>query len=171
MPVILQYPENPDQIARLAGKSIYDTSVGLLRRAELYRLGNAWGAKFPVGATKDYMLPFFKDLEAKGVNPLRPPTEKSLDALVKERSCEFDGTNHAEVAPPEEQNVNSSVFVPPPKSEFETKLEGLHMGDIRKMCKLRGILQTNKDRKQDLIARIIAASEGNDLEQDIPSGC
>ena len=171
MPEILQQPQSPDEIARIAGRSIYGTSVGLLRRVELYRLGNAWGFKFPVGATKDYMLPFFIDLESKGIDPLRPP-KGNLDTLVKARACEFTSENHSETPPPEEQTENKTATVmPAPKSSFEEKLEKSPMHEIRKLCKLRGVAFTPRDRKQDLIARIVAASEGNDLEQDAPTGC
>lgn len=161
MAVILQDPQNPDHLSRLAGKTIYDTPVGCLRRYELYRLGNAWGMNFPSGATKDYMLPFFKQLESEGKNPLRPPAG-NLDELVRRREVTFSPENHSETAS-EEDVAPQPVIEPAPKSDFEAKLEAMHMGPIRRLCRLRGIPQTNKDRKQDLVARIVAAAndEGN----------
>lgn len=176
--------QNPNDLARIAGKDIYGTSVGALRRTELYRLGNAWGMNFPVGASKDYMLPFFKELEARGKNPLRPPTGGTLDEVVKRREATFDGTHvDDEVVPaqglepqfPESKSgvlpldeAGEGVIAPQSKSEFEQRLEGLHHGQLKKICKMRGIEQSSRDRKPDLIARIVAASEGNDFEQDLP---
>jgi hypothetical protein len=154
MPEILQQPQNPDEMARLAGKQLYECSVGMLRRVELWRLGNAWGMNFPVGATKDYMLPFFKQMEAEGKNPLRPPNA-NLDTLVKTHEVVHSAENHSETPPPE---INPDVILPEPKTDFELKLETAHMSKIRKICAMRGINYSSKDRKLDLIARIMAAT-------------
>ena len=152
-------PQEPDTLARIAGKEIYGSTVGALRRVELWKLGNLWGMEFPVGASKDYMLPFFQRLEAEGKNPLRPPgvvIESTGD--LRSRDIKYAGS-HVEPMP-------ADFIQPEPMSEFEAKLNKLHHGQLKKMCKMRGIPQTVQDRKADLIARIIAASEGNKIEQD-----
>jgi hypothetical protein len=169
-------PAEPDTQARIAGRDLYGTIVGSLRRVELWRLANLWGMQFPAGASKDYMLPFFMQLEAEGKNPLRPPgmvVETTAD--LRSRNVKFAPQNHAEfemvVAHPdtgEPVAVKDGLLVQPnPKSDFEAKLEKLHHGQLKKICKMRGIPQTVKDRKADLIARIVAASEGIDFEQDL----
>lgn len=158
MPDILEQPRNPDEMARLAGKDLYECSVGMLRRVELWRLGNAWGMNFPAGATKDHMLPFFKQLEAEGKNPLRPPNA-NLDTLVKTREVVHSEVNHSETPPPEIPEIHHpDVIQPALKSDFELKLEASRMSDIRKICSMRGIPFSSKDRKLDLIARIMAAT-------------
>ena len=159
-PTQVTEPQEPDTLARIAGKDIYGTVVGSLRRVELWRLGNLWGLNFPVGASKDYMLPFFMRLEAEGKNPLRPPgVTISSTGDLRSRDVKFSGT-HVESAP-------ADFIAPQPVSDFEAKLAKLHHGQLKKICKMRGIPQTQRDRKDDLIARIVAASEGNNLEQDI----
>lgn len=172
MPQILQQPQNADEVARLAGRDIYETPVGMLRRAELWRLGNAWGFKFPNGASKDFMLPFFKQLEAEGKNPLRPPGA-NLDTLVKARAVEHSEVNHAETAEEEElpsitTAVREAIIKPEPKSDFALKLEKMPMGDLKKLCRLRGIEQSNRDRKHDLVSRILDASKGHDKDVENP---
>jgi hypothetical protein len=152
---IVQQPQNPDEMARLAGKELYECSVGMLRRVELWRLGNAWGMNFPAGATKDFMLPFFKQLEAEGKNPLRPPNA-NLDTLVKTREVAHSEENHSETPPPEIHHPD--VIQPALKTDFELKLEAARMSEIRKICAMRGIAWSTKDRKLDLIARIMAAT-------------
>lgn len=147
---IMQQPMDPSDLARLAGKDIYGTSVGMLRRSELWRLGNAWGMNFPVGASKDYMIPYFQRLEAEGKNPLRPPGNQNLDTLVKERVVLHSEENHSELAIPEE--------LEPAKDDFALKLEKLPQAQLKKICKLRGIEQSRNDTKQKLIEKIIAAS-------------
>lgn len=190
MPEIMQQPDSPDALARRAGRDLYETPVGILRRAELWRLGNAWGLKFPIGASKDYMLPFFKQMEAEGKNPLRPPGG-NLDELVRTHDVTHSDEDHSEeISEPEPlvpvkvepvDTIVSSpdgktyrvvgnqlieVDVPAPtviepteeKTEFELKLEALPMAQLKKICKMRGIVQLRTDRKKDLIARIVAAS-------------
>lgn len=160
MPEIMQEPQSPEEVARLAGKDIYGTSVGILRRVELWRLGNAWGLKFPVGASKDYMIPFFKQLEAEGKNPLRPPVDGNLDEIVSKRDVKFSAENHSE------RGDDPYALIPPePMSDFEKSLAKLHHGQLKKICKLRGIKHARTDRKQDIIARIV--SEGTSFD-DIP---
>lgn len=173
MPQIMQQPQNPDEISRRAGLDIYECSVGMLRRAELWRLGNAWGMKFPVGASKDFMLPFFKQLEANGKNPLRPP-QGNLDALVKTHECEFSSEIHAETVEEENKPGTDVLVMDPtdniptvlgldgkpekPQITFKERLEILPHGQLKKICKLRGIPQGRQDKKKDLIASILAAA-------------
>lgn len=161
MPEIMQQPRSPDELARLAGKELYGTSVGMLRRAELWRLGNAWGMKFPDGCSKDYMLPFFKQLEAEGKNPLRPPMG-TLDTVTSARAVEHSGETHGEMVKEEEEVPLAieppDVLKPQPVTDFETKLLHLPHAQLKKMCKLKGIPQERNARKIDLIAAIIAAS-------------
>lgn len=153
-------PQEPDTVARIAGKDIYGTTVGALRRIELWKLGNCWGMEFPVGASKDYMLPFFMRLEAEGKNPMKPPgVVINSTGDLRSRDIKYTGT-HVEKVP-------ADFIQPAPMSEFEAKLHKLHHGQLKKMCKMRGIPQTVQDRKVDLIARIIAATEGNEIDQDI----
>lgn len=154
-------PENPDIIARRAGQDLYGSKVGALRRAELWRLGNAWGAKFPEGATKDFMLPFFQQLEAEGKNPLRPP-QGNLDEIVKTRAVEHSGASHAELAPEEDNKLISELE--PPKSEFQQKLEALPFWKVRNFAHRRRIPQTPKDTKIALIARIMTYVKEQNLE-------
>ena len=161
---IMQQPQNPDDISRQAGRDLYGTPVGILRRAELYRLGNAWGFEFPVGASKDFMLPFFMQLEADGKNPLKPPGG-TLDQICKAREVKFNGETHAE-----REEDPYGLIKPEETSKFEAGLQALHMSKIRKICKLRGIPQTIRDRKQDLIARIVDTSGGNSFGDDITDG-
>lgn len=164
MPVVMQHPEEPDMLARKAGKDIYGTSAGMLRRTELYRLGNAWGFKFPAGATKDFMLPYFQQLEAEGKDPLRPPGGKPLHEIVSAREVQFDGTNVAENDLQEraemdaEQNGNEfteGLVKPAFKSKLELELEKAKIWEVRKLCKKRGLAYSTKDKKIDLIARIM----------------
>jgi len=159
MPQIEQYPQNPDEVSRLAGKDIYECSVGVLRRAELWRLGNAWGLTFPVGCSKDYMLPFFKQLEAEGKNPLRPPG-KHLDALVKDRAVEHSKETHAE------RDDVDAVLKPRETPQITADLAKLPIGKIRKLCKEYGLSQTIHDRKKDLIARLLDKIEGPNSGND-----
>ncbi|HEY6019653.1 MAG TPA: hypothetical protein VIY48_07060 [Candidatus Paceibacterota bacterium] len=171
MPAIMQQPSEPDDLARKAGRDIYGTVVGMLRRVELWRLGNAWGMKFPDGASKDYMLPFFKQLEAEGKNPLRPPVNGTLDQIVKAREVEHSDERHSSVVPPEEeeQKVNETApeptieqlltpdtIQPNPVGEFEKKLLATPYGQLKKICKLRGVLHYRTDKKPTLVARIMA---------------
>lgn len=157
-------PLEPDTLARIAGKDIYGTSVGTLRRVELWRLGNVWGMQFPVGATKDYMLPFFKQLEAEGKNPLQPPGVTLTDTgQLRTRDVSFSKESHVE-----DTDEVGLIVKPAPVGEFEAKLNELSRYQLKKVCKMRGIPQELTDKKQDLIARILAASEGGTLEQDTP---
>ena len=159
-PTQVTEPQEPDTLARIAGRDIYGSTVGALRRVELWKLGNLWGMEFPVGASKDYMLPFFMRLEAEGKNPLRPPGAViNSTGDLRSRGVKYVGT-HTEQMP-------ADFIEPEPVSEFEAKLNKLHHGQLKKMCKMRGIPQTVQDRKVDLVARILAASEGNQIEQDI----
>ena len=170
-------PQAPDLQARIAGRDIYGTTVGALRRVELWRLANLWGTEFPAGASKDYMLPFFKQLEAEGKNPMRPPgmvVETTAD--LRSRDVKFAPQNHAEIDmvvlhpdTGEPVAIRDGLLVQPnPKSDFEVRLEGLHHGQLKKICRMRGIPQTQKDRKTDLIARIVAASEGTNFGENTP---
>jgi hypothetical protein len=157
MPQQLTDPQDPDEIARIAGKDIYGTRVGVLRRTELFRLGNLWGMNFPIGASKDFMLPFFQRLESEGKNPLHPPSGAiQQTAELRKREVTFSEQSHIEV-------------VPIVEDDFEARLKALPHGQLKKMCKLRGITHYARDKKPDLIARILAASEGTS-EQDTPSG-
>lgn len=163
--------ESPDQQARRAGKMLYGTAVGSLRRVELYRLGNAWGATFPVGATKDFMIPFFQNLEAAGKDPFKPPHPVPLKASHSaENHGEVSVELGVDIVTPETNILGVDTITPAPKSEFEAKLEALHHCKLKKICKDRGISQTNKDRKQDLIARIVAASEGQSVKNVFDGG-
>lgn len=140
----------------------------MLRRAELWRLGNAWGFNFPVGCSKDYMLPFFKQLEADGKNPLRPPGRR-LDEVCRGREVEHSGETHAEreedpyglLAPKEEAPV---------LAELKERLTKMHVGKVRKLCKEYGLPQDIHDRKQDLIARIIDKLEGQEGDNTTDGG-
>lgn len=157
-------PQEPDTLARIAGKDMYGTAVGSLRRVELWRLGNLWGMKFPVGASKDFMLPFFMQLEAEGKNPMQPPGMRlEHTAQLRSRNVSYSGS-HVEVfgeKPPEirEQDTDES---------FQEKLMKHHMWQLKKICKLRGIHQTNKDTKKELVARILSVSGDQSIEQDSP---
>lgn len=165
MPEVMQHPEEPEMLSRKAGRDIYGTSAGMLRRTELFRLGNAWGFKFPAGATKDFMLPYFQQLEADGKDPLRPPGNKTLNEIVTSREVEFDGTNVAEndlaerALEKEEHkaNVFEEALVKPNlgPDEFELKLQKARIWEVRKLCKERGIAYSTRDRKVDLVARIM----------------
>ena len=157
MPEILQQPGSPDELARRAGKDIYGTVVGMLRRVELFRLGNAWGMNFPAGASKDYMLPFFKQLEAEGKNPLRPPAG-NLDEVVRAREVTHNSENHSERAEEEDVPPLSAPdeIKPAPVSDFEMTLLRTPHAQLKKMCKLRGIQQERNDSKKTLVARIMA---------------
>lgn len=189
MPEIMQQPRSPEELARIAGKELYGTPVGMLRRAELWRLGNAWGMKFPDGASKDFMLPFFKQLEAEGKNPLNPPG--GLDAAVRKREVEHSGDKHGEFyadlrdgaiaihpvdgkkyrvyggryaelvdeLPPPIAPAPDEIK-PAPISDFEMQLLKTSRAQLKKMCKLRGIAQGRDDTKVTLVARIMAASQG-----------
>lgn len=158
-PQIMSQPQSPDELARLAGRDLYECSVGMLRRSELWRLGNAWGLNFPVGCSKDYMIPYFKQLEADGKDPLRPPG-KRLDDVVHAREVEHSTETHAEreedpyglVAPKEEA---------PSLAALKEQMSKMHVGKVRKLCKEHGLPQDIHDRKQDLIARIIDKLEGH----------
>lgn len=160
MPEVMQQPRDPEYLAREAGKNIYGTSVGMLRRAELWRLGNAWGMKFPDGCSKDFMLPFFKQLEAEGKDPLRPPSG-SLMAVVTSREVQHSEENHAEVPTPEEllevaaKYATPDTITPAPISEFEEKLRKTPHGLLKKMCKERGIKQERTDSTATLVQRIL----------------
>ncbi len=107
------------------------------------------------------MLPFFMRLEAEGKDPLRPPgvTIASTGDL-RTREVTYSDQSHIERAP-------ADFIAPEAKSEFEAKLEKLHHSQLKKICKLRGVPQERSDRKQDLVAKIVAASGGTDFEQDI----
>lgn len=183
---IMQYPTAPDLIARKAGKTMYGTAVGSLRRNELYRLGNAWGAKFPVGATKDFMIPFFTQLESQGKDPFKPPYASPQTArhselthiergdqdvmlggeMVHSASSELSPAMAPQPDPIAPQSA-PDVILPTPMGDFETKLNALPHGKLKKLCFERKIPQSNKDRKQELIARIVAASEAPDVK-DVP---
>lgn len=148
-------PVEPDTLARQAGKDMYGSVVGTLRRVELWRLGNAWGLQFPVGASKDYMLPFFKEIEGRGENPLRPPGRVIHDTgQLRTRDTVFSGPSQAE---------NADM---PPVSDFVAKLEKMMMGDLKKLCRERGIYQHRTMKKPEIIARIVAAIEDNPVEQN-----
>lgn len=156
-------PQEPDTMARIAGKDLYGTIVGTLRRVELWRLANAWGMEFPAGATKDYMLPFFMRLEAEGKNPLKPPGMVITDtAQLRQREVKFTAENHAE----KDSDPLPEVVQPKPISDYEKELMAAPMGQLKKICKMRGITQSPRDRKADLVARIIATIEGQPSEQD-----
>lgn len=154
-------PENPDMVARKAGQDLYGSKVGALRRSELWRLGNAWGAKFPEGATKDFMLPFFQQLEAEGKNPMRPPGGSPLETVIRAREVEHSGPSHAELAPEDEKLITE---LEPPKSEFQTKLEALPFWKVRNFAHRRAIPQKPKDTKIMLIARIMSYVKEKNLE-------
>lgn len=154
MAKVMQQPMDPSDLARLAGKDIYGSTVGMLRRTELWRLGNAWGLNFPAGASKDYMIPFFQRLEAEGKNPLRPPGNKNLDVLVKERVVVHSDENHSEMAEPEPLVEPAK----PVEDDLTLKLEKLPQAQLKKIAKLRGVEQSRNDTKQSLIAKIIATS-------------
>ena len=159
MAKVMQQPMDPSDLARLAGKDIYGSTVGMLRRTELWRLGNAWGLNFPAGASKDYMIPFFQRLEAEGKNPLRPPGGQNLDTLVKERVVLHSEENHSEMADPVSLEPPVSAAAEKPESnEFALKLERLPQAQLKKIAKLRGVEQSRNDTKQSLIAKIIATS-------------
>jgi len=166
---IMQYPDDPDKLAREAGKKIYGTVVGCLRRHELYRLGNAWGHKFPVGATKDFMIPFFIQLEANGKDPFRPPQ------VVPTRP-EHSDESHADriqknASLPKESQVDAlKAFSKEAEKEvsLEERVGSMKFYELRKLCKARGIPQTPKDRKVDLVARVLDYANGGDhLVQDV----
>lgn len=155
MPTKMTDPEEPDTLARRAGLDIYGSRVGALRRVELWRLGNLWGLNFPVGASKDFMIPFFQRLEAEGKNPMMPPGKPiSHIGELRSRDVKYSDESHVE-----------EIKVDP--NEFKTKLEAVHHGKLKKICKMRGIPQLQTDKKADLVARILAACEGNILEQNI----
>ena len=160
-------PQDPQDIARIAGKDIYGTSVGMLRRVELWRLGNAWGMEFPIGASKDYMIPFFMRLESEGKNPLRPPGQ-NLDALVKQRAVVFSDGTHAETQDPFEVVKVQDTITPEPVSDIEEKLQKAHMGQLKKICKMRGLPNHFKDRKKDLVARIVASMKDEKVDENTP---
>lgn len=157
MAEIMQQPQNPDDLARLAGKQMYGTPVGMLRRVELFRLGNAWGHKFPDGATKDSMLPFFKELEAQGKNPLAPPTG-SLDQVVKTREVEHEGKPAYETVEELAPLEVPDEIKPAPVSDFEMKLLNTPHAQLKKICKMKGIRQERNDSSKTLVARIMAAA-------------
>lgn len=160
MPVVMQQPDDPDSLSRRAGKDIYGTSVGMLRRVELWRLGNAWGMNFPAGATKDFMLPFFKQIEADGKNPFFPPNGGNLDQLVKARDVVHSDEDHTEkIEIPEDEVPEIPVpkeLKPEPVDDFQMMLLRTSHAQLKKMCKLRGIEQKRNDSKQTLVARIMA---------------
>lgn len=158
MAEIMQQPMDPSDLARLAGKDIYGTSVGMLRRTELWRLGNAWGLEFPNGASKDYMIPFFQRLEAEGKNPLRPPGNKSLDEIVKGRVVVHSDENHATTDLEPLEPIKAAPEAKP--DEFALRLEKQSQAQLKKIAKLRGITQSRSDSKAELIAKIVAASSG-----------
>jgi len=163
----LTEPQEPDTLARIAGKDIYGTTVGALRRVELWRLGNAWGMNFPVGATKDFMLPFFMRLEAEGKNPMRPPGMViEHTGQLRSRDVVFSEQNHTENSEESEEEV--PPVVPSPSSEFEAMLLSSQMWRLRKLCKMRGIKHSPKDCKADLVNRIMATIGDQNIEQDTP---
>lgn len=166
---ILQQPESPEKLAREAGKKIYGTVVGCLRRSELSRLGNAWGIKFPVGATKDYMLPYFKQLEAEGKDPFRPPHAVPARGIHSQET-HVEETKEVELNDYKPVSVEpdiSQVEVSPEPDPFAAKLAELKFSELRKLAKARGIPQTNTDRKVDLVARIADAAKEGENEQDV----
>lgn len=151
MPERLSDPQEPDLLARQAGKDLYNSKVGVLRRVELWRLGNLWGLNFPVGASKDFMLPFFQQLEAEGKDPLRPPSGAVHGtADLRTRDVKYSDQSHIEKVPD--------------TTDFEQRLMAQPMHQLKKICKLRGIPQSPKDLKVALVKRIIEASEGNDQD-------
>ena len=165
MPEVMQQPEDPDQISRKAGKDLYGTSVGMLRRVELWRLGNAWGFKFPVGASKDYMLPFFMQLESEGKNPFVPPNGQRLDDIARSREVEHSGDTKAEDDSKERAEMEAEavapitpspdVIQPREKTDFEVSLEKATMQKVRALCKLRDIPYSTRDKKIALIDHIM----------------
>lgn len=166
MPEVMQQPEDPEQLSRKAGKDIYGTSVGMLRRSELWRLGNAWGMEFPIGASKDFMLPFFMQLESEGKNPFQPPNGKTVDEIARTREvihsgkskAENDAKERAEMATgqaPAPITPSPDAILPREKTEFEVSLEKATMQKVRALCKLRDIPYSTKDKKTVLIERIM----------------
>ena len=131
-----------------AGKQHYGCTAGALRRGELYRLGNAWGLKFPEGATKDEMIPQFKELEAQGHDILKPPNEIPQRAEHTEESrADLDHLSDPTLYTDREK----------PKMDVEAifqALEKLSISDLRKMTKALGLTQTPKDNRVALRAKI-----------------
>jgi len=171
MQEVMQQPEDPDSLSRKAGKDLYGTAVGMLRRVELWRLGNAWGFEFPNGASKDFMLPFFMQLESEGKNPFQPPNGKTLDEIARTREVSHKGKSvaendsreralEAEGKPMLDKVVepitpSPDVIQPREKTEFEVSLEKAPMQKVRALCKLRDIPYSTKDKKVVLIDRIM----------------